>query len=285
VNALNLEAMRAEFRTFRRSPAEVANEEASIEAIEVSLTARLGELRGLGAASASRFEEARQELTTLLCSDASVEAKEVLDALPAQCLPTLPFCPERERADVARRAAIKARRKAAVTEQRAIERFEKDLATADQAMLKIQGSLETTRAIALARAKTVKAEWMARRLTPAPAVLGRERRQHARVSMQTEVDLCSDSNFYSGYSTDLSDGGLFVATYNVVDIDTEIQVAFTLPTGQRIVSQGVTRWVREYNEATPQISPGVGVEFVGMPAETKEAIGAFTSTREPMFWS
>src|SRR5256885_554164 len=51
---------------------------------------------------------------------------------------------------------------------------------------------------------------------------GREVRPRAACTrMQAQVDLASDSNFYSGFSSDLEEGGLFVATVNLVEPGTE----------------------------------------------------------------
>jgi uncharacterized protein (TIGR02266 family) len=117
---------------------------------------------------------------------------------------------------------------------------------------------------------------------PDPAV--RERRTR-RVALHADVDLFSDSNFYTGFSSDLSDGGIFVATCEVLEAGTEVEVAFTLPGSQRIQSRGVVRWHREYNDRFPDVFPGMGIEFVEMPEESRSAVHAFTSQREPMFWS
>jgi uncharacterized protein (TIGR02266 family) len=103
--------------------------------------------------------------------------------------------------------------------------------------------------------------------------------------MQTEVDLSSDSNFYAGFSTDLSDGGIFVATCQYLPTGTEVDLAFTLPGAQRIQAKGVVRWSREFNDATPEVFPGLGVELMEMSPQSRHAIHAFTSQREPLFWA
>src|SRR5207237_787078 len=52
---------------------------------------------------------------------------------------------------------------------------------------------------------------------------GREVRPRAACArMQAEVDFESDSNFYSGFSSDVGEGGLFVATVNLVEPGTEV---------------------------------------------------------------
>jgi hypothetical protein len=47
---------------------------------------------------------------------------------------------------------------------------------------------------------------------------------------------------------------------------------------------GVVRWVREANARTPELMPGVGVQFTGLPSEVAHAITSFVATRDPMFF-
>ncbi len=117
-----------------------------------------------------------------------------------------------------------------------------------------------------------------------PDASSRQRRDQ-RVELHADVDLFSDSNFYTGFSSDLSDGGIFVATCNTLDPGTEVEVAFTLPGSLRIQAKGVVRWHREYNDRFPDIFPGMGIEFVEMTEDSRLAVHAFTSQREPMFWA
>ncbi len=117
---------------------------------------------------------------------------------------------------------------------------------------------------------------------PAPRLDGR--RKTPRVAMQAAVDLHSDTNFFAGFSTDLSSGGLFVATVQYAPIGTEIDLSFVLPSGERVSAHGVVRWTREVNDKTPHIFPGIGVQFVGLPDEAKKIIEKFVSEREPMFY-
>lgn len=108
--------------------------------------------------------------------------------------------------------------------------------------------------------------------------------QH-RVPMQCQVDFHSDDNFYSGFSSNLSDGGLFVATVNLQRLGTEVDVNFTLPTGEHIQAKGVVRWVREVNDRIPDAFPGMGVQFTDLAEEAQAAIHRFLQQREPMFYA
>lgn len=113
---------------------------------------------------------------------------------------------------------------------------------------------------------------------------GPEGRQAKRVPMQAQIDFGSDSNFYSGFSTNISDGGVFIATVNVMPLGTHVDLSFTLPSGQAVHAKGVVRWVREVNDKLPDAFPGIGVQFQELPEEAHDAIHGFVAEREPMFY-
>lgn len=109
-------------------------------------------------------------------------------------------------------------------------------------------------------------------------------RQSPRVKMQAAIDLHSDNNFFVGFSSNISDGGIFVATVNLLPIGTQIELSFSLPSGDRISAHGVVRWVREVNDQHPDAFPGLGIQFVKLDLPAVEAISSFVSSREPLFY-
>ncbi len=110
------------------------------------------------------------------------------------------------------------------------------------------------------------------------------KRVAARVAMQTQVDLSSDSNFFTGFSTNISEGGLFVATVNVLPPGTPVDVTFSLPAGARLTLKGEVRWTREVNDKTPDVFPGVGVRFTELDPAVVNQIKNFVQQREPLFF-
>jgi uncharacterized protein (TIGR02266 family) len=110
------------------------------------------------------------------------------------------------------------------------------------------------------------------------------KRVAARVAMQTQVDLASDSNFFTGFSTNISEGGLFIATVNVLPPGTPVDVTFSLPAGARLTVKGEVRWTREVNDRTPEVFPGVGVRFTEVDPAVVGQIKAFVQQREPLFF-
>lgn len=116
---------------------------------------------------------------------------------------------------------------------------------------------------------------------------GAERRRSPRVRLETEVSFESETNFFTGFAEDISDGGLFVATYNLQPIGTEIEVSFTLPDGRLLNLSGKVRWVRDprdFLDTSGEQQPGMGVQFEGMTEDDKAAIAEFIAARSPLFY-
>jgi uncharacterized protein (TIGR02266 family) len=142
---------------------------------------------------------------------------------------------------------------------------------------------------AKARARTATAEARPRAATQplgrisAPVAVG-PGRSNARFPLQTQVDLCSDSNVFTGFSTNLSEGGLFVATLSVLPVGTPVDLTFTLPGKVKISVRGEVRWIREIDDRTPDVFPGVGVRFLELTTEASAALQRFVASREPLFY-
>ncbi|HEY1332967.1 MAG TPA: TIGR02266 family protein [Myxococcaceae bacterium] len=109
-------------------------------------------------------------------------------------------------------------------------------------------------------------------------------RSTARIPMQTQVDMSSDSNVFTGFSTNLSEGGVFVATLNLLPVGTPVDLTFTLPGNTRVTVKGEVRWTREIDDRVPDVFPGVGVRFVELGMEAAEALHRFVAEREPLFY-
>ena len=99
------------------------------------------------------------------------------------------------------------------------------------------------------------------------------------------MSLASESNFFTGFSGDLSEGGVFVATYEaLLPPGTEVELALALPDRPPLRVPGVVRWVREHNDRTPGVFPGMGIAFQAIDPQAAAAIRSFLQHREPLFW-
>jgi uncharacterized protein (TIGR02266 family) len=124
-------------------------------------------------------------------------------------------------------------------------------------------------------------------LTPKPRPgpgPGPERRVEVRREAEVEIGVQSDTNFYTGFSCDISSGGIFVATYDVPAIGTAVNVNFRLPGGPLMSLDGVVRWVRDLDPRDPDVVPGMGVAFAALDEAQSRAINAFLAVRPPIFF-
>lgn len=154
------------------------------------------------------------------------------------------------------------------------EPFAQTLVTkAPPGMRRSSGTLPPTNAVPVAR--------MSAPMPPGQTV---PKRQSPRVRMQAQVDFESDDNFFNGFSANISDGGVFVATVNLLPLGTQVDVGFTLPTGERVECKSVVRWVRDVDDKQPEIFPGMGLQFVDLDQRSAKAIETFIQQREPMFY-
>jgi len=112
-----------------------------------------------------------------------------------------------------------------------------------------------------------------------------ERRKSSRVALETCVNLASDSNFYTGFSEDISEGGVFVATYCLQPIGTLVELTFGLPGGFSVSAKGSVRWIRDVLDLDDRSSPGMGIAFEAISAEDKSLIEQFMRNRPPIFYS
>ena len=111
-----------------------------------------------------------------------------------------------------------------------------------------------------------------------------QRRTHPRYSVDLDVSLGSDHNFYSGFAENLSAGGIFVATHLLKPVGSQIEVTIHVPDSEvPIRGRGEVRWIREYNERS-DTPPGMGIRFYALEANAIEGIQAFLAQREPLFF-
>lgn len=110
------------------------------------------------------------------------------------------------------------------------------------------------------------------------------RRAETRIPMQVAIDFSTDSNFYVGFSSDISEGGVFIATTQAVPLGRRVELNFKLPGEEPLTVLGEVRWSRDPNDAAPEIFPGVGVRFLDLPHSRLQIIRKFIAAREPMFY-
>lgn len=110
-----------------------------------------------------------------------------------------------------------------------------------------------------------------------------EHRRDHRFSVDLDVSLGSDHNFYSGFAENLSAGGVFVATHLLRPVGETLEICLHLPDGTEIRAVGEVRWTRVFN-ADSDTPPGMGVRFRQLEPTANAAIERFLRDREPLFF-
>ena len=99
-------------------------------------------------------------------------------------------------------------------------------------------------------------------------------------SSEFEVEFVDDTHFTAGISSDMSEGGLFVATYHTLPVGSAVAVAFDLPSGHRVESRGEVRWARETEIGESR--PGLGIAFTELSGTSLAHVIDFCRGKPPL---
>jgi len=115
-----------------------------------------------------------------------------------------------------------------------------------------------------------------------PDAVPPSRRREPRRACELELEFTDETHFYAGITQDLSQGGVFIATYRVFPVGSRLELGFQLPNGTEVRARGVVRWVR--GEGAPEDErPGMGVAFTELSDSALAAIADFCRERAPLY--
>ena len=104
-----------------------------------------------------------------------------------------------------------------------------------------------------------------------------------RISMEAKVTLRSQTNFFVGFSENISEGGIFISTQSPPDIGEKIEIAISLLDGSGSVNaEGIVRWHRSMTNGMPA---GCGVQFMDLSDQAAIALEEVIRIlrKEPLF--
>lgn len=117
------------------------------------------------------------------------------------------------------------------------------------------------------------------RLTSRPPI-----RRHRRIELEAHLTMRSDDNIFMGFSENISQGGVFVATPEAFEIGKVLTLHLHLPSMSKpITALAEVRWTRP-GQPDNDVLPGVGCQFVRIEGTGDEVLRDFIETREPMFF-
>ncbi|ORJ60510.1 HD domain-containing phosphohydrolase [Geothermobacter hydrogeniphilus] len=104
-------------------------------------------------------------------------------------------------------------------------------------------------------------------------------RRKVRVPCRTQVSCQVANRTISGTSTNLSNGGIFIASDTGLDEGNLIDVIFALPDSpdQLLKLQGRVAWNNPLGRQAQGLPEGFGLEFVNLPEETSGALNGYIS--------
>jgi len=103
-------------------------------------------------------------------------------------------------------------------------------------------------------------------------------------TIEVAVDHFSDTNFFSDISDDMRSIGLFVATYNILEVGTPLNVRIVLPGKTSFEMLGNVSWVREPANCAEDVSPGMGIALEELDKGIRGKIQRFMSERPPLLF-
>jgi uncharacterized protein (TIGR02266 family) len=275
--------------------AELARAEAELAHQEARLAEQLSRAAAEAESLVHRFNELRQEVSRAPAERQEDEhLRDASARLKSAAVSTGAMEETRERALAVRHEAMEARRRATWEAQEALKALQQHNTRGRQELTEVEAGLKRS-AEAAARAQREREAALKAQREREAAQARQEAAQRSteqrplgaratRVRMQATVDLRSDSNFFTGFSTNISEGGIFVATIQTVPRGTQVELEVTLPGDQPLKVSGVVRWTREANDKTPELMPGLGVQFINLAPHVAAAISDFVARREPLFF-
>jgi RNA polymerase sigma factor for flagellar operon FliA len=105
--------------------------------------------------------------------------------------------------------------------------------------------------------------------------------RRAALTVPVEI-VAQDGRRVESTADNLSEGGIFVLTREVLPMMTPVIARFAFPEAQGALwtVPGVVRWLRPGG----RFEPGIGIEFVSLPEATMLAIHRYVEAQEPMAW-
>ena len=103
-----------------------------------------------------------------------------------------------------------------------------------------------------------------------------------REKLEANIGATTESNFFVGFSGEISEGGVFIATYTTLPVGEHVEVLVTLPGNYQFTVPGAVRFVRDPMDMDSE--PGIGVRFEALPQDQRELILRFIRKRPPVFY-
>ncbi|MCK6571458.1 PilZ domain-containing protein [Myxococcota bacterium] len=86
-----------------------------------------------------------------------------------------------------------------------------------------------------------------------------------RANLAVKVGVEYGTTFFTGFSGNVSKGGVFVATHQTLPLGARVELFFEMPDGHAVSVPATVRWGRDVEQAALDGSPpGLGFSFVSL---------------------
>jgi len=100
---------------------------------------------------------------------------------------------------------------------------------------------------------------------------GSPTRRAPRVHHEVMVGVTSEHGTFSGWGTNLSEGGVFVNSNQAPPVSTKVHILLQLPGHSECTLSGRVAWAQPVGPGVDE--PGMGIEFVELDEATRQLIG------------
>jgi uncharacterized protein (TIGR02266 family) len=104
------------------------------------------------------------------------------------------------------------------------------------------------------------------------------------IEIEANIGASTETNFFVGFSGEIAEGGVFIATYTILERSTPVNVLLTLPGGFEMQLAGMVNFVRDPMDFSSSSEPGIGVRFENVTDEQRQLMLRFIAKRAPIFY-
>ncbi len=107
-------------------------------------------------------------------------------------------------------------------------------------------------------------------------------RQYRRHPVNLRVDYSTRDAFLANRVSNLSQGGMFIATESPLPVQSELDLVLTLSEdGGHIHARGRVIWNYDIRKGTSRVIPGMGIKFVDLSPDDNRRLVDFLATLQP----
>jgi len=114
-----------------------------------------------------------------------------------------------------------------------------------------------------------------------------EKRRNSRSTFDIQIGISTHHRLFVGLMSNISTGGLFVATEETLEKGDRVEVRFQIPGSDHVFhKEAEVCWTRPYDDNNLDNSgrAGAGVRLVGLDDKEKRMLNAFIEVHEPIFF-